>query len=74
MKTINELFDFKGKTIIISGATGTIGNETSRFLSSLGANIVLSDISEEKVKTIATDIEKETGNATLGRRTDGGFF
>lgn len=36
----------------------------------MGANIVLSDLNEEKVKKIATDIEKETGNATLGMKTD----
>ncbi len=70
MKTINELFDFKGKVIIISGAAGAIGSEAARFLSSLGANIVLSDLNEEKVKKIASDIEKETGNATLAMKTD----
>lgn len=70
MKTIHELFDFKGKVIIISGAAGAIGSETGHFLSSLGANIVLSDINEEKVKKIAAEIEKSTGNATLGMKTD----
>ena len=70
MKTIQQLFDFNDKTIIISGAAGAIGSEAARFLSSLGGNIVLADLNEEKVKQIAADIEKETGNATLGMKTD----
>lgn len=70
MKTIQELYDFTDKTIIISGAAGAIGSEAARFLSSLGGNIVLADLNEEKVKQIAVDIEKETGNATLGMKTD----
>lgn len=70
MKTITELFDFKGKVIIISGAAGAIGSEASRFLSSLGANVVLSDLNEEKVMKLASEIESETGNATLGMKTD----
>lgn len=70
MKTINELFDFKNKTIIISGAAGAIGSEASRFLSSLGAQVVMADLNEEKVKAYASDIEKETGNATLAMKID----
>ena len=70
MKTITELFDFKGKVIIISGAAGAIGSEASRFLSSLGANVVLSDLNEEKVMKLTSDIQSETGNETLGIKTD----
>ena len=62
MKTITELFDFKGKVIIISGAAGAIGSAASRFLSSVGANVVLSDLNEEKVMKLASDIQSETGN------------
>jgi len=70
MKTVQQLFDFHHKTIIISGAAGAIGSEAARFLSSLGGNIVLADLNEDKVKQIAADIEKETGNTTLGMKTD----
>ena len=41
MKTINELFDFKGKVIIITGAAGAIGSQAARFFSALGANVVI---------------------------------
>lgn len=70
MKRITELFDFSGETIIISGAAGAIGSEASRFLSSLGANVVLGDLNEEKVTEIGDDIEAETGNETLAIKID----
>lgn len=70
MKTIHELFDFKGKVIIISGAAGAIGSEASRFLATLGANVVVADLNEEGAKKVASDIEKETGNEALGIKID----
>lgn len=70
MKTINELFDFKGKVIIITGAAGAIGSQAARFFSTLGANVVISDIKEDDAVAIAKDIESETGNAALGLKTD----
>ena len=70
MKSIKQLFDFKGKVIIISGAAGAIGSEAARFLSSLGANIVLADLNEKKVKEIAAEIEKKTGNDALAMKID----
>lgn len=70
MKSINELFDFSEKVIVITGAAGAIGSEAARFLSSLGANVVISDLKEADAIKIALEIEKETGNATLGIKTD----
>ncbi len=70
MKTINQLFDFKGKVIIISGAAGAIGSEASRLFASLGANVVLADLNEEGCKKIAAEITKETGNVALGLKID----
>ena len=70
MKTIAELFDFKGKVIIISGAAGAIGSEASRFFGSLGANVVLGDLNEEGVKKIADEITRESGYEALGLKID----
>ena len=70
MRKIQDLFDFTDKTIVISGAAGAIGSEASRFLASLGANVVLADLDEDKVKKIAADIKKESSNATLGMKID----
>lgn len=70
MKSIDQLFDFSGKVIIITGAAGAIGSVAARFFSSLGASVVLSDINEKGAKEMADSIEKETGNTTLGIKTD----
>lgn len=70
MKTINELFDFKGKVIIISGAAGAIGSEASRFLASLGAHIVVADLNGDGAKEVADDITKNSGNEALGMQID----
>ena len=70
MKTINELFDFHGKCVVVTGAAGAIGSEASRFLASLGANVVLADLNGERTEGLAAEIEAESGNATLGRRVD----
>jgi 3-oxoacyl-[acyl-carrier protein] reductase len=66
METLKKLFDFKGKVIIITGGAGAIGSAAAELLASLGANIVISDINVDGVKQVAADIEKKTGNATLG--------
>ena len=70
MKTINQLYDFKGKVIIISGGAGAIGSSAARFFGSLGANVVLADLNEKGVQDIASEIEKEYGNAALGLKID----
>lgn len=70
MKSIQELYDFSGRTIIITGAAGAIGSAASRYLSSLGANVVIADLNEEGAKKVASDIKNETGNDTLGIKID----
>ena len=70
MKTITELFDFKGKVIIISGAAGAIGSEAARFLGSLGANVVIADLNEEGAKKIAAEITEQSGNEAMGFKID----
>lgn len=57
------LYDFTGRVIIITGAAGAIGSEAARQLATLGANVALTDINEEKVKAVAAQITAETGAA-----------
>lgn len=70
MNLANELFDFSGKVIIITGAAGAIGSEAARQLAMLGANVALTDINEEKVKAVAARIQQETGRECLGIKAD----
>ena len=70
MKSINELFSFDGKVIIITGAAGAIGSAAGHLFASLGASVVISDLNEEGAIAVAKEIEKESGKATLGIKTN----
>ena len=70
MKSINELFSFKGKVIIITGGAGAIGGAAGHLFASLGAHVVISDINESGAVALAAEIEKESGVPSLGIKTD----
>lgn len=70
MKILDDLFSFKNKVIIITGGAGAIGSAAAELFSSLGANIVISDINAEKVKELAVTIQTKTGNEVLGLVAD----
>lgn len=70
MKTLQELYNFSGKVIIITGGAGAIGSATAEFLSSLGATVVISDLNGEKAKELAEKISTQTGNPATGIKTD----
>lgn len=70
MSNVNQLYSFDGKVIIITGAAGAIGGAAGHLFASLGANVVISDLNEEGAKNTAAEIEKESGKATLGIKTD----
>ncbi|WP_297323162.1 SDR family NAD(P)-dependent oxidoreductase [uncultured Bartonella sp.] len=44
------MFDFKGRTLVLTGATGGIGFETAKLFHKLGANLVLADIDIDNLK------------------------
>lgn len=69
-KLSDPLFDFSGRVIIVTGAAGAIGSETARVFAESGANVVLTDIDEVKVKAIAEDIQSKSGRETLGIKMD----
>jgi NAD(P)-dependent dehydrogenase (short-subunit alcohol dehydrogenase family) len=70
MESINKLFSFKGKVIIITGAAGAIGSAAGHLFASLGAHVVISDLNEEGAKKVAQEITKESGVEALGIKTN----
>lgn len=70
MESLEKLFRFDGKVIIITGGAGAIGSAVARLFASLGANVVISDINEEKIQKLAADIQKETGKEIFGVKAD----
>ncbi len=70
MKPSDRLYDFTGRVILITGAAGAIGSEAARQFAAQGANVVLTDINEDKVKSVADAITKETGSECIGIKAD----
>ena len=59
---------FKGKTIVITGASGGIGSETARLFARDGANIVVNYLTREKdAKRAVEDCRKAGGDAQVFR-------
>ncbi len=61
---ISNLFDIKGKTALVTGATGGLGKAISAGLASAGANVVLTGRSNEKLEPLAKEIVEMGGNAS----------
>ena len=70
MSEINEMFNMKGKVVVITGGTGLLGMEYAKILASSGANIVLVDLDKDKCKKNAKILEKKFKNKMLGVKTD----
>jgi dehydrogenase/reductase SDR family protein 12 len=51
--------DMGGKTVVITGASGGLGLETSRRLSSLGAHVVMVGRSEDKLRIARRSVDGE---------------
>jgi NAD(P)-dependent dehydrogenase (short-subunit alcohol dehydrogenase family) len=69
LKNPLSLFDVKGKTAIVTGATGAFGAIASKTLAAAGANVVLTANNAEGLKKIAADCAKLGGKAeTLAKR------
>ncbi|WP_157807079.1 SDR family NAD(P)-dependent oxidoreductase [Algoriphagus formosus] len=67
---LNDLFSFENKVIIITGGAGAIGSALAELLGNLGANVVITDINQERVNKVASEIQKATGKETLGLVAD----
>lgn len=55
--------DFSGKTIIVTGAGGGIGEGYAKACAGRGMNVVIAELNEEGGRRVASDIEAEGGRA-----------
>ena len=49
---------FKGKIILVTGATSGIGYESARALSKLGAELIIIGRSKNKLRSLKNSLEK----------------
>ena len=69
LKNPLSLFDVKGKTAIVTGATGAFGTIAAKTLAAAGANVVITANNAEGLKKIAAECEKLGGKAeTVAKR------
>ncbi|MCH2183926.1 MAG: SDR family oxidoreductase [Mariniblastus sp.] len=59
------MFDFSGKTAVITGAGGAIGGEIARGLAEAGAGVAIWDIAPEAARRKADEISTATGGEVL---------
>ena len=65
LKNPAALFDVKGKTAIITGASGAFGALASKVLAGAGANVVLAASKQDELKKIAAECEALGGKAAV---------
>lgn len=67
-KTVNDfkdMFNLKGKTAVITGASGALGKAVSLGLAANGVDIVACSVEEDTLKELAQEIEETTGQKVL---------
>jgi NAD(P)-dependent dehydrogenase (short-subunit alcohol dehydrogenase family) len=72
VRNTSSLFDIAGKIVLITGATGGLGEAAARGLAQIGANVMLTARSQDKLASIAASIVQEEGAAAyaVGRPDD----
>ena len=54
---MGKKYDLNGKVVLITGATGGIGAASARALYSKGANLVLTDLSQQSLDLLAAEFD-----------------
>ncbi len=70
MKQNKNLFDVKGKVVVVTGALGQLGTGLIHALAEQGSKIVISDLDNKKCIERAKLINKRYGNVALGHGCD----
>jgi NAD(P)-dependent dehydrogenase (short-subunit alcohol dehydrogenase family) len=63
------MFELTGRTAIVTGAASGIGTACAEALAAAGANVVCSDIDEERLKRVVLSL-KQSGSKAIGIRCD----
>jgi NAD(P)-dependent dehydrogenase (short-subunit alcohol dehydrogenase family) len=65
LKNPASLFDVRGKTAIVTGASGAFGSLAAKVLAGAGANVVAAASREDELKKVAAECQALGGKATI---------
>ena len=66
MADIKNLFSLKGKSALVTGATGILGQSFCRALAANGANVAVVDLKLEDVSKLSKELAGEFGVSSMG--------
>ncbi len=65
LKNPASLFDIRGKTAIVTGASGAFGSLAAKVLAGAGANVALAASREDELKKVAAECQALGGKSTI---------
>src|SRR3954463_10023227 len=68
LKNPLSLFDIRGKTAIVTGATGAFGALAAKVLAGAGANVVICASKDAELKMVAAECEQLGGKVEIVAR------
>lgn len=66
LSEIKKLYDFSGKTAVITGGTGDLGSEITRALAGLNANVVILVRNLARAEKLIAGFPESTGGRAIG--------
>lgn len=66
MDTISSQMNMKGRTVVITGGCGHLGQTMAHTLAEAGADIVIVDMFQDKIDAFCAELQKRWGVTTLG--------
>jgi len=69
-KARTDLFSLKGKSALVTGGAGILGQHFCRGLAAAGANVAVLDLDAKQVAAQATELEREYGVKAIGLACD----
>jgi NAD(P)-dependent dehydrogenase (short-subunit alcohol dehydrogenase family) len=67
---VRALYDFTGRTAVVTGGTGVLGSEMARALAACNANVVLLGRNVERAERVIATFPKSGGGRHLALRAD----